>query len=246
MARHATAASMNRTQLRALDKYTAGIYQRQGAYRRSIPYGGDTKYADMGIGMLGTATATGGVAGTIVTFYNMSSAFGPGGAGAPAATLLGIPQGTTKNTRIGNKIFVKRIRAHLSIILPTVTSGEILRVILYKDKQANGAAATVTNIMENAAVQNWESFQAMDYVDRITIIKDRIINLNPTIGVSSTSNTPMTLYMKFTHKANCEVHYSSTTGALTEVQSDNYGIMLVGLNGTATVAGTLRVTFIDK
>lgn len=235
------AKALQLAQLRAMDRFAGGVYRREGAFVRSMPPIGLTKYCDMGIGASGTAATGVSGAGTILTFYNMSSAFG-----GPSASLFQIVQGTTKNNRIGNKVFVTHIRAKMNLILSSSTYADQIRWILYKDNQANGAAATVAQILELASTAGIESFQSMDYVDRIKIIKDKWVKLIPTIGVSGTSSTPIIIPQKFNHKANCEVRYSSTTGAITEIQSDNYGILAIAYGGAATtMSGTFRVYFRD-
>lgn len=171
-------------------------------------------------------------------------------AGAVLNSLCLVPQGTTDQTRVGNKITLKNINLRGFASNDDAAAGTlqpgILRVILFVDKQANGATATVTDILQSASIS---SFRNMDQVDRFVILKDQFYKT--VVTVTNSTGTPHsdqgnTLW-KMSVKCNIDVHFSSTTGAITELKSNNVGLLYVTDQTTCNAAtlGTARVKFID-
>ena len=133
-----------------------------------------------------------------------------------------------------------------SITQPTSTSlGQSwVRIVLVLDKQANGALATPSDVFETTAAATTDifAFQNMDNVDRFKIIKDKKITLDPVgFGIVGTSSAICTKNFKISHKCNTEIVYSSTTGALTEVRSNNYILFISSNSNAVTFAGKSRV-----
>jgi len=208
-------------------KIVPGYTRTGGAYRRALPSAGETKFNDS---TFNQTTATGGAN---ISFVGAVT----------GVSLCLVPQATTDITRIGNKMFLKNIRIKGRVTLPTATTFDQVRIILYKDMQTNGAAAGVTDLLASA---DENSFLNMNNTGRFKVIKDKIIDLNPVIGVSSTSNTPYVRQFKMNHKANCRIDYSSNTGAITELRSNNYAVLVISTNGLATITGIARITFTDS
>lgn len=203
-----------------------GFTRYGGAYKRSLPYKGgagpEKKYQDVDLDAV--AIAAGGV------FLNTDS-------------FVKIAQGTTKNTRIGNKISVCDWNVHGVIILPAsaTATAETVRIIIGIDKQANGAVPNVTDILE---VAEYDSFRAMDFVDRFTILKDKWITLNPQVAAAAAGQQNRTLKWR---KKNMKlpIHYSSTAGAITELRSNSLFILCIGSLGNAQIDAQSRVKFFD-
>lgn len=215
----------------------AAKQRRQNLYeaRRLIPYkpySGETKYLDS----YWSYTVIAGT-GTVLTFTSYGTS-----PPAPGLSMNLISQGTAKTQRIGNKVKVYRIRLNGIVVLPAAsTSGDIMRIILYEDKQANGGGATVANILEQ---NNMTSRQAMDYVDRIRVIKDRYYTVNPGAGTSGSLATPV-CHFSMSHKCNTDIKYSSTTGAITEIQSNNFGVLAITAQGIMQLYLQSRVYYKD-
>jgi len=203
-----------------------GITRTSMAYRRSLPGSLETKWNDSTFSQTTSAT------GALVSFTGAVN----------GTSLCLIPQGTTDNTRIGQKINLKRIRIKFNAILTANTvTGERIRIILWKDKQANGAAPAVTDILTNADI---DSFINMDNTERFEIIKDRTFIIQPQSGTAGSACLATPFMWRFNHKANTRIDYSSTAGAITELRSVNYGLLLLG-DTASTVSGRARVTFCD-
>lgn len=201
-----------------------GTFRTEGAYNRSIPNAMEKKYFDTSI--INSADITGGL---ILDSANK------------------IPQGTTDKTRIGNKITITNVNLHAYANLDSLNGIQVqnshLRVILYVDHQANGATAAVTDILTTASI---DSFRNMNQVDRFTILKEINVDLNCYSQSATTSADGATRYT-INKKCKIPVHYSSITGAITEIRSNNVGILFIGSTShlNAAFKGTVRVKYMD-
>lgn len=206
---------------------TPGYTRTGGRFARAKPGMNETKFNDS------TFAQTSATAGGLLTFT-----------GAVTGTnLCLIPQGTTDITRIGNRTMLKQIRIKGHLAVPTTAvSGDRIRVMLIQDHQTNGAAATVTDVLQ---VADENSFLNMDNTTRFRVIKDKVYDLNPQVGIPGTSTLPYFKSFKMSHKANCRIDWSSTTGAITELRSESYFVLVISQAGTSTITGQARVYFQD-
>ncbi len=164
-----------------------------------------------------------------------------------------IPQGVTEATRIGRKCTIKHIEWRYEYSLPeldagtTPNRGDTVRVIMYIDHQCNGAIATVLGILETDAKL---SFYNLSERGRFTILYDVLETLNYTgqssDGAGLTSQSFVMRDTVWLHKCNIPIEYNSTAGALTEITTNNIGILLVGSNGVGGLFSNVRVRFTDN
>ncbi len=168
-----------------------------------------------------------------------------------------IPQNVTESGRVGRKCTLKSIHWRYSLTLPEVdadaTAGapDNVRMIMYLDKQANGAAATAALILETAGVgSDIHAFRNLANSGRFRILCDKNINLNygglasDNAGVVSQA---MVLRTGEIHKkVDLPLEFNGTTGVIAEVRSNNVGILFIGVNNIAGVFSTVRVRFSDK
>lgn len=201
-----------------------GYTRTVGAYGRSLPLSFEKKYFDTSVISTGDATA-----GVIIPSLNL------------------IAQGTTDQSRVGNKITIRNINIHAYCNnddqLTAAYAGSNVRVIVYLDKQTNGAAAGVTDLLKTAAIT---SFRNMDQVDRFVILVDKIV-FNPVESANAAHTSNQRHYWSVNKKCNIPVHFSSTTGGITEVRSNNIGILYVTdeANANSAANGIARVKFTD-
>lgn len=201
-----------------------GYTRTVGAYGRSMPMSFEKKYFDTSVISVADATA-----GIIIPSLNL------------------VPQGTTDQTRIGNKITIRNINIHGYCNNDDQTTvafaGSNIRVIVYLDKQANGAAAAVTDIVKTAALS---SFRNMDQVDRFVILVDKVI-FNPVECTNALHTTNQRHYWSVNKKCMIPIHFSSTTGAIAEVRSNNIGILYLSdtVDANPAANGIARVKFTD-
>jgi len=203
---------------------TPGYTRIVGSYKRALPGSLEKKFLDTDVTNFSDVTA-----GVIVNSLNL------------------VPQGTTDQTRIGNKIIVKNINIHATCNVDDQGTasfrGGVLRVILYVDKQANGATAAVTDILKTAAIH---SFRNMDQTDRFDILMDRIIPCT-VFGANALHTNEQTKWWKANKKCDISVHFSSTTGAITELKSNNVGLLYIADSSFVNAAkvGTARIKYVD-
>ncbi len=169
------------------------------------------------------------------------------------ATINIIPQGVTESQRVGRKCTIKSINWRYRLGLPeldaggTAPSSDTVRVILFLDKQANGATAAATDMLES---DDWQSFRNLSNSGRFNFLLDKTVNLNYAnlasdgAGVVSSGN----MFKDFSFYKTCDIpiEFSSTTGAIGEIRSNNLGVMLVGAQDTAIFASKIRLRFSDQ
>ncbi len=200
-----------------------------GYYGRMQPYGGEIKFHDVNLN------------GSSISV-----------AGAVTDSIIKIAQGTTESTRIGRKCTIKAVHWHLHVQLPSIATttigpADILRIILFVDKQCNGATAAVLDILESA---NFQSFRNLANIGRFVMLLDRKITLNPITSSSDTGGTTETgvhhYDFNFSKKLNLPIEYNSTAGAITEIKSNNIGVLLITAGGDMDLTTKFRVRFSDQ
>lgn len=156
-----------------------------------------------------------------------------------------IAQGTTENTRVGNKVFVNEIRAKLEIDAEAAVAGTdcvATRVVLVKDKHGKGTAPVWADVFESAAVN---SFRNRDNMERFTILYDTgpISQHKGLYGSCKYIN----IYKKFPNGHH--ITYDGTSGgAATTIKSGGLFWMAFGAGATANNAGVTlkdRLSFTD-
>ncbi len=163
-----------------------------------------------------------------------------------------IAQGVTEVQRVGRKCTIKAVNWRYLLILPqqdaqaTPAPGESIRVIVYLDKQCNGATATNTGILESA---DFQSFNNLANKNRFTILMDKTHSVNyNTLGSDGagviSSNQVLKNYQWY-KKCNIPIEFDAATGAITEIRSNNIGVLLVSQNGTVGFFSKMRLRFTD-
>lgn len=162
-----------------------------------------------------------------------------------------IPQGITEKTRIGRKCVIKNINIKGSCILPAATSGanttDIIRFALIQDKQCNGTAATIALVYEDTS---FTSFLNLANSGRFRILKQftRAVTSPGGSGRGSTDTldygrrvSPFNMNLS----VNIPLEFNNTTGAITEIRSNNMAIMAFSQAGLMDVLYRVRVRFTD-
>ncbi len=156
-----------------------------------------------------------------------------------------VPQGTTESERIGRKIVVKSLQMHGEFALPGATAAanmtDRVRCIVYLDKQANGGAATVLNILQSADI---DSFYNLENQGRFRILMDKMQDFNATSSFGATlQSAPMLKTWKLSRKLNFPIEMSGTAGAITEMRSNNIGVIGISESGLAQVQYQSRIRY---
>ncbi len=214
-----------------------GFQRTSGYYGRYTGMGGrELKFHDIAID-----DATIASAGTIQN--------------AGSVALIG--QGITESLRIGRKLTIKSINWRYTINLPELDdiadpgASDTVRIILYLDKQANGATALVTDILDTA---DYQSFNNLANKSRFMTLMDRTITMKySTLGshgfAADTFAQVQVLHDgAFFKKCEIPMEFSGVAApaAITEVRSNNIGVLLISSNGVAGFNSNMRLRFSDS
>ncbi len=167
-----------------------------------------------------------------------------------AGSLNLIAQGVTESTRVGRKCTIMSIGCRYDITLPQIADsspgfGDVIRVIVYLDKQTNGAIAANTDILETA---DYQSFNNLSNKSRFRILHDKTFDMNYVAGggdATANSYAGGAVTNTWFKKCSIPLEFSSTTGALTELRSNNINIMVCSKHGISGIASKWRFRFSD-
>ncbi len=164
-----------------------------------------------------------------------------------------IAQGTGESERIGRKCVLKSIMWRGSLSIPPLElegnpgDTERFRLIVYQDKQTNGAAATALGILEAVSV---DDFRNLANSGRFNILWDHHMVLNYAtlshFAVNSFSMSEVRKNFSFMKKCNIPLEFDNTVGALTELRSNNIGLLIVSEGGTGALVSRVRLRFSDQ
>lgn len=217
-----------------------GYLRTGGFYGRFAGPGAELKWLDTTIGLI-TAQNTG----------NRTS-----------NSLVEVSQGTGESQRIGRKITVKSIHLKGYVLLPGGKENTVLndfgwegaydriRVIVYLDKQTNGTSATIGSVIEGSTLVG---FRNLSNTQRYNILYDRTTSLsasNAAHEVGSLSNEtawgPQCKSLSWNKQCNIPIEYSDVNGTLSELRSNNIGVMVISNGGYAQVHYKCRIRYSDK
>lgn len=171
--------------------------------------------------------------------------------GSVQADFVVMANGTANGSRVGSQITVTNINAHLDVVTGTNGSNPGIahtpvRIILGIDKQANGAAPAVLDVLQTASPY---SFRNMYTLNRFIILKDKLFDMNPILYVSTPNVGECGRIFKFSWKGQLPVLYSGATASITEIKSNNIFLLVIsdrdGYNTDDGVQGTIRIKYTD-
>ncbi len=178
-----------------------------------------------------------------------------GGTLEQTGTINAIPQGVTEIQRVGRKATIKSIEWRYTLTLPIQDAvalpitGDTVRIILFQDKQCNGATATVTGgdgLLNSADIH---SMNEVTNTGRFNILMDKLININyltlTAEAASVHSQAPVVKNYHFYKRCTIPIEWNSTTGAIAEIRSNNIGVMLISSTGICGFASQFRLRFSD-
>ncbi len=161
-----------------------------------------------------------------------------------------IPQGVTEITRVGRKCVVKSVNWRGQISLSagsTVGSSQTVRLMVVLDKQANGAAPTVTGVLESA---NFQSFNNLANKGRFRTLSDSTFAMNVQAAAGDgASNDSANVLQNFTFFKACDIplEFTAATGAIGEITSNNLFILMITGTAGSLIAldSQIRLRFTD-
>lgn len=213
-----------KTMARARGKVRASSSRASGFGRRNVYTGsaGENKFFDTNR--------------TVVTLANTGTILN--------LSLNLIPQGVTESTRIGRKCTIKSLSIKALFNLPSSNTGAstagVGRFIIYLDKQANGATAAVTDILETATVRSHNNLSNSGRFKTLKVC-EFVMKAH---GAITTAASEDVHWESFTLSGlNIPIEFSSTAGAITEIRSNNIGVLGISSDGLITANYTVRVRF---
>lgn len=212
-------------------RFTPGKDRTSGFYGRFSPSGGELKFFDTDINVGGFVPA-----------------------GGVHASINNIAQGTAENQRIGRKCTLRSLHWNYEIGVPAVLgvayppSGQEGRIIVFLDKQANGASAAVTDVLETA---DWQSYRNLANSGRFQVLMDKTITFNSDNmtqnGVANYSSKGVTKSYRVNKKLNIPLEFNGIDGATSEIRSNNIGILFIAKNTNDLSLGSkMRLRFSDN
>jgi len=202
-------------------------------------------------------TRTGGFYGRFgrggeLKFFDTTTAFALDATGEVPATgqLNLIPQGVTESTRVGRKCVLKSINIRWQAeLVPGAATQQVAStcmIILVLDKQCNGAAAAIGDVLTGTNIVTAQ--HNLSNSERFRVLKTWRWTMNIGAGVSAAWANVVRQFQYY-KKLNIPIEFSSTTGAITEIRSNNL-FLLAGTGGQSddaiNMSGLVRVRFSDN
>jgi len=211
-------------------RVSKGYTRRSGMFGRFPPQGSELKFFDTELIMPLDTTPEVGTTGA-------------------TGQLCLIPQGVTESERVGRKCVVKSIQLrgmmrYVPAAAATAATAGFMQIVL--DTQANGAACIAADIVDATTMA--DALVNMNNSERFRTLKRIKKVFNVPAGATTAYNS-MTQSVDVYLKCNIPLEFSSTTGAITEIRSNNICI-LAGSDGiaddTITFTGKARLRFSDS
>lgn len=171
--------------------------------------------------------------GEVKYFDTTKAATALASAGAIAnSSLLLIQEGNTESTRVGNKITVKSVMVRGQLIMSSqadaTATSQTFRIIVYLDKQCNGATAGVTDILQSAS---FLAFNNLDQSDRFITLAEEFCTLDqpgaaPSGAAYVFGESNKVFFLK--KKLNLPVKFKGNAGTIADLASANIGVLVIG------------------
>lgn len=157
-----------------------------------------------------------------------------------------IQQGDTESTRDGRIAIIKSVQIRGTVTyVPGAAANATTAAYMYLvlDTQTNGAAASITDVFTSNVMDS--NFINLNNSGRFRILKKWCWTFNAGAGVTA-AYCSMLKTVEFYKRCNIKMDWSSTTGALTELRSNNLFLMAgsVATDDLVTFNGNCRLRFV--
>lgn len=182
----------------------------------------------------------------------------------PTANSLFTPtSGSGISNRIGRKVAVHKIKVHGTISFGVktaqtqVSNYPDVRLILYMDKQTNGAQAQGEDVMASsgtaAAVNNQLTFQSLANFGRFRVLKDKLLSIRDGVATNNAAGTTISMECGTTpfkwnivFKKPVVVHFNATDGGtIADIVDNSFHMIALSSSTDAYIAYESRVVFTD-
>lgn len=161
---------------------------------------------------------------------------------------IGLGEGTSAITRIGQKVRLKRIEYIVAIqpvLAGTEKVGSRCRVILYHNKQANGAPMAPTSLFDSNDILSLRNITQMR---RCSVLKEHVHHMSviASDGAGTNSSAGPPIQFKWTIYPKTVLQYTSNAGAEADILKDDYGIGWISDDaGCCTISVRSKLVFTD-
>jgi len=166
--------------------------------------------------------------------------------------LNGIPQGTDYNERIGRKVMLKSLFIRFTInVNPGVLGvlapqGDVVRLMIVYDAQANGAAPAITDIL---ATVNYDSPMNLNNRDRFKVLHDKFHTMwayNYSSGTTIIAGNAIPKFSQKYIKLNHEEVFGGVANTIGSIQTGSIFFLTISQNEITQVNLYSRVRFSDS
>lgn len=170
----------------------------------------------------------------------------------PLVTCLtaGVTQGSTDQTRQGNKIFISKLQLNMRLQHPAGTYHAAARVLLFIDTEGyqNAASPTAADLL--ASSEYIAAFRNLNHTSRFKVLMDKRIVLSPSVATTGDSSEKAMYLLRKTinFKNGLIQQYSGTGGAESDITKNAIYVMVLTNDDTAgaiTAKFTSRIRFTD-
>ncbi len=186
------------------------------------------------------------------TFHGNQADIGGGIIAEPSFNL--IPQGVDFDERVGRKITVKEVSVHARFEMGEQASmGDMRdygRLIIYQDKQCNGAVPLVTDILGPSGTNDL-SFNDLSNKNRFRTLMSITCDMNQnsaiwdTVGVVIRTAAKVKTIEQY-KKVNFPIEFSGSTGALATIRSNNIGALFITYKQLVNCQYYVRIRYSDQ
>lgn len=167
--------------------------------------------------------------------------------GGTVVLINGVATGTDFTNRIGRKSLMKTLLLTYQALPSTATSspaGDVHRIIVFYDKQTNGAAPAVTDVI---AVADCLNPMQLTNRDRFKVLLDKRIPLEAFVmaAAAPTVGDPKQHFFKKYLRLNLETVYGGSAATVGSVQTGGLFILVLSDSGTWNNKWYTRVRFVD-
>ncbi len=148
-------------------------------------------------------------------------------------------QGVNIGERVGDSITITSIYLKGVISMATAGDNNMVRLLCFHDKQANGASAALGDILLSGAA-SVHVFQPLnlDNKHRFRILWDKTIQLND-------EGYKTHVFSKYI-KCNIKCRYDTTLGTIADLTSSNVGFFFGGFTALGEIQLTSRIRYLDS
>ncbi len=157
----------------------------------------------------------------------------------------GILQSDASNGRVGNRAHIHKVMIR-GFVTPTsgVDSNDLVRVIIFQDKQASGNTATVAQILQTASTN---SFRNRDTTKRFNILFDqRFAWQSGSLDVAGTGFvTPQTLVENFKN-VDFVTQWTADAATFAAISTNSIGLLTISKEADdSDLSCIVRVSYSD-